>query len=104
MGLPRPNRTKYGASFAQISALSGEHVSSLKRQAAKDKRAFSAKVDALLSGTVSDALSEPERADELEDVIWRVHFTLCRIGWGDASLRAKLRPAFDLTRPVVESI
>jgi hypothetical protein len=104
MGLPRPNRTKYGISLAQIASLTGESLSSLKRQSANHSDAFRAKVARIIAGEFQPEATEPDRIDQLEDVIWKVHFTICRISWPDVELRQKLEPVLALTRPIIEAI
>jgi hypothetical protein len=58
-------------------------------------------VDRILNGKLQP---EADRIDELEDVIWRIHFDLCRISWPDADLRQKLEPVLALTRPIVDAV
>ena len=104
MGLPRPIRTKYGVSLALIAAMTGESLSALKRQSVKDPEAFRVKAKRVMAGDYQPEPTEADRADQLEDIIWRVHFELALLSPPDSELRRKLDPVLALTRPVVEAV
>jgi hypothetical protein len=109
MGLPRPNRTKFGLSLREIAHFTGESLSAIKRQSIKDTDALRVKADAISSVQTPQEAVEYVNVPQLfaefdkatRDIV-SVYFACVRLGWNDAELRARLKPIFDIVRPYIE--
>jgi hypothetical protein len=92
---------KYALSLAEVANRTGESLSSIKRQSAKNPAQFAAKVQRLMNGapeptTLEDRLA---RLTGEELLAMAIHFALPRLS-DDA--RAVLAPILEITREIIE--
>jgi hypothetical protein len=90
-------RGKHGVTLKAIAELTGEHLSSIKRQSAKDPEALLKKVAAI---TKAGSHPAPD-AELLLDVIWRAHMALVTLRTTRPDLSGELSGILAITSPII---